>query len=292
MPETITDAAPAGELSAILDGVYDCAPAAGRLGMQAQQQAVQGRVVPRGRGHFVDLRQAVIGDGLPGRGQPPRLGHLPRRVLPGSDQVVVFGMPVHTPQSGDQVLLRAAPATGVAAAHHMGLDVGHEMPDVGRSGLIETAGAPLLDDPVPVRAIRPPGPRRHGRRHGRDVFGKCRNLRPFWGNGYKIGGSRVGLLWHVSQASPPAVGRRSVTTRSFPSTCSDGACLEAGLIGRRWRRCDRYGAADYHTTSSGTILGSPGSGCIPGRHPVRSSPVPCWHTRHRRGLAQRPGRDI
>jgi hypothetical protein len=77
-------------------------------------------------------------------------------------------------RSGHQVLLRAAAAPGVPAGHHVGLDVRHQLPDLRRRRLIETAGTTVLDDPVLVRAVRPPCPGADRRRHHRHVFGERR----------------------------------------------------------------------------------------------------------------------
>ena len=57
------------------------APAAGSLGVQAQQQRVQLRVIARGRRRVVDLGQALAGDRPAGRGQAALLVHLPGRVV-------------------------------------------------------------------------------------------------------------------------------------------------------------------------------------------------------------------
>ena len=51
---------------------------------------------------------------------------------------------------GDQVLLGAAPAAGVTARHHMGLDIGHQLPDLRGGRLVQPPGAPVLHHPVPV----------------------------------------------------------------------------------------------------------------------------------------------
>jgi hypothetical protein len=67
------------------------------------------------------------------------------------------GTLVQAAQRCRQVLLRAVPAPGIAAAHHVGLDVDHQLPDLRRRGLVQAAAAPLADDPIPVRAVRPQG---------------------------------------------------------------------------------------------------------------------------------------
>src|SRR5450755_861092 len=86
------------------------APAAGGLGVQAQQQRVQLRVITRGRRRVVDLGQALAGDRPPRRGRAARLLHLPGRVLIPGDEAVFLGVLVHAAQGGDEVLGGAAPA--------------------------------------------------------------------------------------------------------------------------------------------------------------------------------------
>ena len=56
-----------------------------------------------------------------------------------------------------QIIFGAAPAAAVAAGHDVGLDVGHQLADLRRGGLIQAAIAPLVEDSVPARAVRPPG---------------------------------------------------------------------------------------------------------------------------------------
>ena len=63
-------------------------------------------------------------------------------------------LPVEAAQRGDQVLGRAAAAAGVAAGHRVRLDVRHQLPDLRRRRLVQAPGAPLLDHPVPVGAVR------------------------------------------------------------------------------------------------------------------------------------------
>ena len=106
-----------------------------------------------------------------------RLGHFPRRVIRLGDQSVVYRTLVEEAQRGHQVFFRAAPAPGVAAGHDMGFEMGHQLADLRRGGLIQTAVTAVLDDPVPVRAVRPAGPRADRRRHDRHVFGEGRHLR-------------------------------------------------------------------------------------------------------------------
>ena len=59
--------------------------------------------------------------------QAARLGDLLRRVVRLLDQPVADGVPVQAAQRGHQVLLRAAPAAGLAAGHDVGLDVDHQL---------------------------------------------------------------------------------------------------------------------------------------------------------------------
>src|SRR6185312_7762654 len=80
-----------------------------------------------------------------------RLGHFPRRVIRLGDQSVVYRTLV--------------------------FEMGHQLADLRRGGLIQTAVTAVLDDPVPVRAVRPAGPRADRRRHDRHVFGEGRHLR-------------------------------------------------------------------------------------------------------------------
>ena len=151
------------------------AAAAGGLRVQPQQQRVQLRVIARGRGGLVDLRQSGVRQRPPGGRQAARLGHLARRVVRLGDQPVIHRALVQAAQRGHQMLLGAAPAAGVAAGHDVGLDVGHQLPDLRRRRLVQPPAAPVLDDPVPVRPVRPPGPGAHRRRHHRDVLGEGRH---------------------------------------------------------------------------------------------------------------------
>jgi hypothetical protein len=88
--------------------------------VQPQQRGVQLRVITRGRGGLVDLRQPGVRHRPAGSRQAARLGHLPDRVVRLGDQPVVHGALVQAPQRRHQVLLRAAPAAGVAAGHEPG----------------------------------------------------------------------------------------------------------------------------------------------------------------------------
>jgi hypothetical protein len=63
------------------------APARG-LGVQAQEQRVEGRVVAGADGYLVDLGEAGVGYGAAGRGQPSGLGDLARWVGVGRHEAV------------------------------------------------------------------------------------------------------------------------------------------------------------------------------------------------------------
>ena len=126
--------------------------AAGRLGVQPQQERVQFRVVARGAGVEVDLAHLRVGQGVPDRALPRGLA-VGGRVLVGLDQPVVFGMSVDTAQRGDEVLGGAAAATGVAALDRVGLDLLGELLDLRRCRLEQGARTPLRADAVPVRPV-------------------------------------------------------------------------------------------------------------------------------------------
>jgi hypothetical protein len=156
------------------DAWLACSKAARRCRFLATR--TQRSIMPGG---LVDLRQPGIRHGPAGGRQPPGLGDLAGRVVRLGDQpVVVLGALIQAAQRGDQVLGSAAPAAGVTAGHYMGLDVGHQLPDIRRGGLVQPAVAPVLDDPVPVRAVRPAGAVADRRRHHRHIAGECRHLRP------------------------------------------------------------------------------------------------------------------
>lgn len=99
------------------------AAAACGLGVQAQQQRVQGGVVARGGGDMVDLSELGIGDRATGGGQPPWFVDLARGVSSRVDQFVVLGVAVEAAQGGDEVLGRRAATTRVAARDNMTLSV-------------------------------------------------------------------------------------------------------------------------------------------------------------------------
>jgi hypothetical protein len=79
------------------------------------------------RSDLADLRQPGIWQRPSGGRQAPRLGDLLRRIVRLLDQPVADGAPLQAAQRGDRVLLRAAPAAGVAAGHDVGLDVDHQL---------------------------------------------------------------------------------------------------------------------------------------------------------------------
>jgi hypothetical protein len=74
------------------------AAAAGGLGVQAQQQRVQLRVITGGRRRVVVLGQARADDRPAGRGQAARLVHFPGGVVGWVDQAVFLGVLVHAAQ--------------------------------------------------------------------------------------------------------------------------------------------------------------------------------------------------
>ncbi len=74
------------------------APARG-LGVQAQQQRVECRIVPGRRRNVVDLGKAGVGDRAAGRRKPSRFGDLACRVVTGGDVAVVLGVPVQAAQA-------------------------------------------------------------------------------------------------------------------------------------------------------------------------------------------------
>jgi hypothetical protein len=78
----------------------ECATsAAGGLGVQPQQQAVQCRVVASAGGSVVNLAQPSVGHRAPGGRQAAGFGDLAGRVGGRVDQSVVFGVPVEAAQT-------------------------------------------------------------------------------------------------------------------------------------------------------------------------------------------------
>jgi hypothetical protein len=72
----------------------------GGLGMQAEYQRVQLRVIARGRSDLVDLGKSVVWQRAAGGRQAPRPGHLARRVVGPDDQPVVHTALVQAAQRG------------------------------------------------------------------------------------------------------------------------------------------------------------------------------------------------
>ena len=99
-----------------------------------------------------------------------------------------FGVAVEAAQGGDEVFGGAASAAGVAAGDDVGLEVFGELFDLARGGFVEAAGAPVLDDPVPVRAVDAAGAVADGRAHDRDVLGERRRRCAVWCGGQQVGG--------------------------------------------------------------------------------------------------------
>jgi hypothetical protein len=118
------------------------AATAGGLGMQPQQQRVQGRVIPGGRGDAMDLFQAAAGQGPARTGQPPRLGHAGGGVLAFGQDAVSDRMLVHAPEGGDQVLGRAAAATGISSLNDRRFDLLGKLADLRGGRLSDGPGAP------------------------------------------------------------------------------------------------------------------------------------------------------
>ena len=121
--------------------------------VQAQQQRVQGRVVAGRRGYVVDLGEAGVRDGSAGRREPSWLGDLEGRIVAGLDVAVVLGVPVQAAQGGDEVFGGAASAAGVAAEDDVGLDALGELVDLRWGWFVESSGALVFGDPVPVGAV-------------------------------------------------------------------------------------------------------------------------------------------
>ena len=169
--------------------------------MQPQDQRVEFGVVARGGGDLVDLRQPGVVHGPAGGRQAAGLVDLAGGVVLLVDQPVVLGVLVQAAQRGDQVLGGAAPAAGVAAGHRVRLDVRHELLDLRRRRLVQAPGAPLLDDPVPVGAVRPAGAVGDRGGHDRDVLGEGRHGRPV------AGGRRSGRPGTGPSTSGPAAPR-------------------------------------------------------------------------------------
>jgi hypothetical protein len=75
----------------------------------------------------VDLGESVAGDGATVGGQSSGLGDFPGWVVGGRNVLVVFGVPVDTPQRGDEVFGGGASAACVAAADNVGFGVFGEL---------------------------------------------------------------------------------------------------------------------------------------------------------------------
>jgi hypothetical protein len=223
--------------------------------VQPQDKRVQLRVIARGRGDIVDLRQPGIRQRPPGGRQAARLGHLLRRVVRRRDQPIIHGPPVQATQGGHQVLFGAAAAASVASGHHVGLDVDHQLPDLRRRGLIQAPVAPVLDDPIPVGAVGPAGPGADRRRHDRDVLCEGRNVRAVLRDGSQVrrvrpirpsstSAASTTASWEASgftavMAASPRRGplRASASPGPPPRTSTRPACPgRATLPGARGRR--------------------------------------------------------
>jgi hypothetical protein len=57
------------------------AASAGRFGVEAEEEGVQGGVVAGGGSDVVDFGEAGVGDGVAGAFEPARFGDLPGRVV-------------------------------------------------------------------------------------------------------------------------------------------------------------------------------------------------------------------
>ena len=123
--------------------------------------------------------------------QTAGLVDLAGRVVALGDQVVVLGVPVQAAQRGDQVLGGAAPAAGVASRHRMRLDVGHHLTDLRRRRLVQAAGAPLLDHPVPVGAVGLAGAVGDSGGHDRHVVGEGGDGGSVSGSGGQVVGGQA-----------------------------------------------------------------------------------------------------
>ena len=102
---------------------------------------------------MVDLGEAGVRDGSAGRREPSWLGDLEGRIVVGRDLAVVFGVPGEAAQGGDEVFGGAASAAGVAAEDDVGLDVLGELVDLRWGWFVESSGALVFGDPVPVGAV-------------------------------------------------------------------------------------------------------------------------------------------
>ena len=88
----------------------------------------------------------------------------------------------------------------------------------------QAAAAPVLDDPVPVRAVRAAAAVAHRRRHDRDVLGEGRQLRPGLRNGLQVCGDRpirsstsnaasAAACWHAPGSAAGFTGVTAVPLR-------------------------------------------------------------------------------
>jgi hypothetical protein len=183
------------------------------LGVQAQQQCAESRVVAAGRCNVVDLCEARVGD----RGGSRAAGVAWRpfgRIVAGLDVAVVLGVPVQAAQGGDQVLAAPRPPRAFPARNDVGLEVLGELVDLGRGRLVQPSGAPVLDDPVPVRPVHPPRPAGHGRADNGDVLAGC-GWRAVRGDcQMRRAGEVARLTSTISSRSPHSCPRRRPLTRA------------------------------------------------------------------------------
>lgn len=114
-------------------------------------------------------------------------------------------MPVEAAQRGDDVFHSAATAAAVAPHHGMQLGVLQQLADVGRGDLVEPALGPLIEDAVPVGAVRAAGA----------VADRGADLRDVDGEGRR-GGARRGRADQVFSGDAHAVEQQP-------------GCVEIGL---------------------------------------------------------------
>jgi hypothetical protein len=180
--------------------------------MQPQQQRIQLRIVTSGRGDLVDLRQPGLRHWR--RVDGSRCGLATFRA--GSSASLIS--PSSTTRwytqrrAATRVFLRAAPATGVRAGHYVSLRPGHQLPDLPRSRLVQAPDAPVLDDPVPVRAVRQAGPGAHRRRHHWDILSGGSDL----GDRPRAGRQGLHRRWRACLNSVPGPGQAGSTEGSQP----------------------------------------------------------------------------
>ncbi len=187
----------------------------------------------------------------------------------------------------------------------MGLDPGHQLPDLRRGNLVQAPAAPVLEDPVPVRPVGPAGPGAHRRRHHRNVLGERGHHLLFPGCGREVSGGQAHPLQqhqcrldhrllravrrrgrgHGAHERPPSLrGNRGCVRSAWSTTVNvqaasvssrGRAASSTWSPGRRPQRCrDRDGAPGGHDDHAMGIAADHDDTGVSGQgQPVTSPPV-------------------